>query len=312
MKSTKKIPKTFISFLLLSLLIWLLITFSKEYSTTVAFPVKYTELPQNRLLQKEPIKELDILVKGSGFKILTNKFNTNSILLNIDNLGKKSNSKYFFLPVNQKVSIQKQLLSGLQIEQILKDTINLEIGVLTSKKVPVIPNLKIKYHVGYDASKELIIEPDSILISGTEELIKNIKSLKTSFLELEDVKGDFNETVSILKPENSENINFNKKTVLIKGSVEKYTEGSFQIPFIVTNLPSEIQINTLAKTVEIVYIVGLSDFNKIESNSFRVECNYLDSKENNLGYLIPKIVTKPTLVKNVKIIPNKIDFLIQK
>ena len=137
MKSIKKIPKTFISFLVVSILIWFLITLSKEYTTTIVFPVSYSSLPQDKLLEKDPVAEIELLIKGSGFKILSSKFSRNSILLSTDNLGKKTASKYFFLPKNQQVNIQKQLLSGIQIEQIIRDTIHLEIGSLTSKKVPV-------------------------------------------------------------------------------------------------------------------------------------------------------------------------------
>jgi hypothetical protein len=69
---------------------------------------------------------------------------------------------------------------------------------------------------------------------------------------------------------------------------------------------------TLTKTVEVVFIVGLSDFNKMNINSFRVECDFETSEKNNLGYLLPKIVMKPDLVKSIRVLPNKIDFLIQK
>jgi hypothetical protein len=312
LKSIKKIPKTFISFLVVSILIWFLITLSKEYTTTIVFPVSYSSLPQDKLLEKDPVGEIELLIKGSGFKILSSKFSRNSILLSTENLGKKTASKYFFLPKNQQVNIQKQLLSGIQIEQIIRDTIHLEIGSLTSKKVPVNLNLNIKYHIGYDTSTKIEIEPDSISISGPKEQINKIKEIKSSLLSLNDVKSNFEKTLLIIKPKNSKNINFSSETIKIKGSVEKFTEGSFKIPFKIINLPPNIKLATLEKTVEVVFIVSLSDFNKIDINSFKVECDYKTSENNNFGYLIPKIVMKPFLVKSIKVIPNKIDFLIQK
>ena len=70
MKSNKKLPKAFIGFLIASMLIWMLITLSKEYTTTITLPVNYSNLPQNKILIKEPVKEIDISVKGSGFNII--------------------------------------------------------------------------------------------------------------------------------------------------------------------------------------------------------------------------------------------------
>ena len=72
-----------------------------------------------------------------------------------------------------------------------------------------------------------------------------------------------------------------------------------------------IIINTLNKKVQVTYIVGLSSFNKIDENSFQIECDYAMSASNRLGYLIPKVVLKSSEIKSYKLIPNEINFLIQ-
>ena len=84
------------------------------------------------------------------------------------------------------------------------------------------------------------------------------------------------------------------------------------MPYKIINVPENLKINTLSKKVSIVFIVGLSHFNKITANSFQVVCNYNTSQKNNLNYLVPKVISKPDLIKSYKIIPNKIDFLIEK
>ena len=53
-------------------------------------------------------------------------------------------------------------------------------------------------------------------------------------------------------------------------------------------------------------------FNKIPENGFRVQCDYKQTEDNNLEYLIPKIIEKPEIIHDVKIVPNKIEFLIKK
>ncbi|ARV14457.1 CdaR family protein [Polaribacter sp. SA4-12] len=312
MKNNKKISKSFISFLIASVLIWLLITLSKEYTTTLTLPVKYTNISQDKLLQKEPTKEIDILVKSTGFNIIRSRFGNKSLALSAHKLIRKSSSKYYFLTKNQFIAIQKQLRSGVQLQDIALDTIYLEIGSLISKKVALKPNLEIKYHIGYDILETVLIKPDSILISGPEAQIENIKTINLELLKLEDVKSSFSEKVKIILPENSSNIKVNSSFTTVSGKVEKFTEGSFQIPFIVDNLPEGVELTTLNKTVEVVFVVGLSNFDKIDKNFFKVVCDYNISKENNLSYLLPKVTSNSSLIKSFKLIPNKIDFLIQK
>jgi hypothetical protein len=311
-KTSKKIPKTFISFLIVSFLIWLLITFSKEYTTVIKYAVNYKNIPQNRLLQETPIKEIEVTVKASGFKILRSNFKNKTIQLEASKLIRKQNSKFYFLIRNQFTKIQKQLLSGVELKEIAADTMYLNLGVLASKKVALKPNLKINYHIGYDLLDEIKITPDSIVISGPKAKLKNIDFLEMSTLELNDVKSNFAEVVSILESNKNINFKFSALKATISGSVDKFTEGKLHIPFTTKNLPKGFNLTTLSENVEVVFVVALSNFSKISEASFKVECDYTISEKNNLGYLIPKVIVQPDFIKSLKIIPKKIDFLIQK
>ena len=310
MKTSRKISKTFISFLVASFLIWLLITFSKEYTTVITYAVIYKNIPQNKLLQEAPVNKIDITVKASGFKILRSNFKNKKIQLEASNLQRKEHSKFYFLTKNQVKKIQQQLLFGVELKEIEQDTIYLNLGLLTSKKVALKPNLDINYHIGYDLLNEIKISPDSIVISGPEAQVEKTNYLDLSELKLDDVKSDFSEEVTILKLNN--NFKISDLKTIISGSVDKFTEGKLQVSFTTKNLPKDINLTILSEKVEIVFVVALSNFSKISEASFKLECDYLISEKNNLGYLIPKVILAPDFIKSIKIIPKKIDFLIQK
>ena len=311
MKSKKKIPKTFISFLLASILIWLLITLSKEYTTAISFPIKYGEISQNKLLLANQTKELEIVVKTNGFKILRTRFNTKSLLINLNTLINKKGTTYYLLLKSKKQSIKRQLPSGVSLQEIIKDTLFVELGSLVTKKLAIKSNLKISYHIGYDLSEQISLKPDSILVSGPENYISKIKNIELEPIVFEDVKADFVRKVAVKVPEGVKNLKFNIKEVTISGKIEKFTEGILNVPFKIINVPGGITINTLNKKVQVTYIVGLSSFNKIDENSFQIECDYAMSASNRLGYLIPKVVLKSSEIKSYKLIPNEINFLIQ-
>ena len=312
MENNTKISRSFIVFLITAVVIWFLITLSKVYTISISFPVKYSALSQDKILQNEPLKEIDIIVKSTGFNILSTRFLNQTIELNAGNLNKKSTFNYYLLIKNQKNKIQRQLRSGMEIQEISLDTIYLELGSLISKKVPLIPNLAIDYHVGYDLLDTEVIKPDSIVISGPEAYVDQIDEINLELLKLDDVKSDFSQKVKILRPENSNNLKVASEFATISGRVEKFTEGVFEIPYKVLNLPEGVDVTSLHKTVKVYFVVGLSDFNKIDKNFFQVVCDYTLSKENNLDYLVPKVIVKPAFIKSFKVVPNKIDFLIQK
>ena len=311
MKPKKKIPKTFISFLLASILIWLLITLSKEYITTISFPIEYGEISQNKLLLANQTKELEIVVKTNGFKILRTRFNTKSLLINVNTLISKKGTTYYLLLKSKKQSIKRQLPSGVSLQEIIKDTLFVELGSLVTKKLAIKSNLKISYHIGYDLSEQISLKPDSILVSGPEKYISKIKNIELEPIVFEDVKAHFVRKVAVKVPEGVKNLKFNIKEVIVSGKIEKFTEGILNVPFKIINVPAGITINTLNKKVQVTYIVGLSSFNKIDENSFQIECDYAMSSLNRLGYLIPKVVRKASEIKSYKLIPDEIDFLIQ-
>lgn len=311
MKSKKKIPKTFLSFVFASVLIWLLITLSKEYTTTISFPIRYSEISQNKLLLSAKTNTLEIVVNSNGFKILKTRFNTKEITIKAITLIKKKGTKYYVLVKSQKQRIKKQLPSGVRLQEIIKDTLFLNVGSLVTKKLAVKADIKIKYHIGYDLSEQISLTPDSILVSGPENYISELKSIALLPIVLEDVKADFTRKISIQIPPGIKNLKFETKEITISGKIEKFTEGTLNIPYKITNLPKNLILNTLDKKIQVTYIVGLSNFNKIDENSFQIECDYSISKTNNLGYLIPKLLRKPSEIKSYKMIPNEINFLIQ-
>lgn len=312
MKTSKKIPKTFFVFVVISFFIWLLITFSKEYVTEVTLPVQYSNIPQNKLLQKAPIKVLNLSIKATGFKIAITELRKKIITIDASKLQQKKANQYYILTRNQFLNIQKQLMNGVDLQEIEKDTINLNIDELASKYVALKPNLELEYHIGYDLLNKVSIQPDSILISGPSSQIESISQLELENLTLTDIKSDFSHELSILKPRDLENIKLTTSTVTINGSVDKFTEGTINVPFTINNLPDNVNVTILNEEIQIVFVVALSNFNEVSKSSFKVECDYEMSANNDLSYLIPKITLKPSFVRSVKLYPSKIDFLIQK
>jgi len=312
LKSAKKIPKTFIVFLIASFFIWLLITFSKEYKTVISYNVDFKNISQKNILLEATTQQIKIFIKATGFKLLWTQIFDNKITLDISKLNQKKATVFYFFPKNQLSEIQNQLTSGVYIETILKDTMFVNVGFLASKKIALKPNLNIKYHVGYDLLGAVKVVPDSIVISGDENEIKDIQFLNLESINLENQKTDFSKEVSISRTLKNNNLKLSTSKAVIYFKVDKFTEGSLQVPFSVVKLLSNSKITTLSETVTVTFVVALSNFSRVSKESFIVECDFEVTHKNGLSYLIPKVVFKPEFVKSVKIIPNKIDFLIQK
>ncbi len=307
MKKNVNIPKTFFGFLIASIFFWLLINLSKEYNAEVEYNIEYTQLPQQKTLIDAPFNKLTLNVKSSGYNLLMSSINHKPIILQLDKAVKKKGNNYYFLSKNLHSEIQHQLKYNIELNSILQDTIPVKIGLLSSKKVPLKPNVNISFQLGYGLSKPLNLTPDSILISGDETDVNGIEFLNLDSTTLENVSKNTNITSSILFPENIQ-LKASHKSVDIELLVDKFTEGEIEVPVLVKNAPKGI--NIFPKKVKVIYKVGLKNFNEITPDLFKIECDYLEAENNELNYLTPKLKDTPNLATVLRIVPDKIDFLI--
>ena len=306
------ISKNFALFFLVSIVLWFLTKLSKEYESTVTYPVKYQNLPKDKLVQKVPASEVDIHIKATGFKILSGKLFPRTLEVNAANLFSKSKNDYYLLLPQQRLAIQKQMNTGVSIDHFIQDSVTMTLGVLSRKKVPVKLVSDLSYEAGYHINGDIAVTPDSVTVSGPESILDTLQFVSTTKFSQSEINEPVRKELLLEMFTSDQNVNLSVEKVTVDFSVEKFTEGTMKVPFTVLNLPEDVTINTFPKEVELTYKVALSQFNQIQSTSFQIECDYQLSVENNLSYLIPKLTQQSDLVKNVKIAPNRIDFVIEK
>ena len=307
-----KMYSSFILFFLLSVVFWFMTKLSKEYVGTVKFPVIYNNLPDNKLLQENPLDFIEIYVKTSGFKLISTKISPNKLEIDASNIYYKSLTDYYLLVSQQKLAIQKQMTAGVEIDHFIKDSIAFNLGLLKAKTIPVNLKSDLTFADGYELKEAINISPDSILIKGPESILDTISFVSTALFQKKQLNSSIKEIISIEKFSKESNIRTQQEKIEISAVVEEFTEGEIEVPVTIINPPKNNSINTFPKLVKITYKVALSNFNKITSSAFLIECDYNISKVNNLPYLIPKLVESSSLVRNIRITPLKIDFIINK
>jgi hypothetical protein len=303
--------KVFLVFLCLSFVFWMLTKLSKVYKSDIEFSVNYHNLPAKRVIQNDPVKQITSSVKASGFSLLNYKINPKTLEVDIHNLAYKTGSMFYYLPNANLTQLSAQLDVDSSIERVLQDTIFFNLGLNKTKKIPVKFNSDIKYKLGYNLVGNVSVEPDSIEITGPEAILDTINNIRTDKVELLNISSGFSEVVK-LNLIGAEKITYATDQVSVSGNVDKFTEGSFIVSFNIINAPLEYRLTTFPREVKILYQVGLSDYNKVVKENFVIECDYSVSMENNLTYLIPELKEGSTLITSVRIIPNKIEFLIEK
>ena len=309
---SNKLYYTFILFSFLSVIFWFMTKLSKEYDSSIKYPVSYINLPSNKLLKEKPSEYIDVRIKATGFKLISSKVSPRKLTIDASNIYGKSLTNYYLLLSQQKLSVQKQLNTGVKVAYFIKDSVHFKLGVLNQKKVIVKLISDLLFAEGFELNNSISIQPDSILLTGPKLTLDTISFVSTCLLQKKELNVSINEFLDIKEFNPDSNVSAEKDKVLITASVERFTEGSVEVPIKVINIPDGKQINTFPKFVKVTYRIALSNFNKIDSSTFLIECDYGISENNNLPYLIPKLIGSSSMIKNARISPQKIDFLINK
>jgi len=104
-------------------------------------------------------------------------------------------------------------------------------------------------------------------------------------------------------------IKYSEDKVTVKGTIKKFTEGSFLVPVSVINLPENVNIKYFPKEIEVIFYTSLDYYKTISENNFRIECFFSQVTDEN-SKLIPKIKKQPDSVRNVRLGTKSIEFII--
>jgi len=98
----------------------------------------------------------------------------------------------------------------------------------------------------------------------------------------------------------------------VEAIIEKFTEGTLEVPVTVKNLPKNIKINYFPKSIPVSFYVQLSKYNEVTVDDFAIECNYDEIKNTQRTFFTPRLIEYPDIVKNARLKQDKVEFILTK
>ncbi len=310
LKSIKsKKLNVFGSFLLLSFLFLVIAKLSKIYTETMPFYVSYINVPEQHSISSNRDSVIEVTVKAYGFHLLMHNFIKHSVTVNFDDEVRQFKKKYTWDTSNSISSIRAQLGNSIEMLSIQPDSLIFPFEIMTVKTVPIKLDSDITFASGFDIHDRLQIEPDSVKVIGPKNSVEKISKIKTKELKLKDINTPINQEIELLNDKSLDKIKLSKGKVRVIGLVEKFTEGSFEVPIDIINLPNNVKINYFPKTVLVSYYVSLKNYKDIKALDFKVICDYAEVKDQDKTFFTPRLISIPELVKSARMKQNKIEFI---
>jgi len=298
--------KRFSIFLSIAFLFLVISKLSNDYNQSIKLKVQLTNIDDEIIIQNDSLNYLDAVVQAKGFSLAPFLFKDHKLISVDANKDVSTSQNLFLFDVRRhKFLIERQLGSSYKILSLKPDSLFITYTKRASKFVPVVLNKDIEFSTGYDIFGKHQLNVDSVKIVGSEEKVREISSVVTEKLTLNDVKKDINQTLTI---EKIADVEIFPNEVNVSAEVMKFTEGTIESSIAIVNKPSDLEINYFPKNVTVSYYVDLDNFKSVKPSDFKVECDFALIEEGQ-SFFIPKVVKKPDFVKRVVLKQKRIDFI---
>lgn len=304
----------FIICLFIASILWFLNALSKNYTTDIAYPVKYVNMPKNKFIINEPPRKLQLRVNAHGFTLLRYKLRLafSPVVLNISQIMEENKvtagGSYNIQSASILDNISRQISSDINIMNVRPPTLQLIFDSLESRFVPVVANLDIQYLSRFNQAGNIKIIPAFAEITGPRAVIEQTDTIFTNRRLIKNVKSDIEKEISLDIPDK---ITVDPRKVMVRIPVDEFTEQSFTIPLVIKSLPPDLKVRLFPQEAEVSFSIGLKQFSEVTPDNFSIYVDWVESG-NGIVTLPIRINDIPEGIKSLKISPLHVEYLIER
>ena len=272
-------------------------------------PVEYANLPPDKLLTGNNPENLQLRMQENGFRVAWYSLFPPTLTIDLEQ-AEIQNGTFVYVIDENRSEIQSQLEIDFDNNSFIKDAVVINYEQKQEKKLPVVPRIDIEFAAGYSAVEDLKVTPDSIRVSGPDNILDTLSTLYTFPVKLKKVNSNqvgraYLDTTAL------PDVTFYRNGVDYAVDVEKFTEGKVQVPIELVNVPKGLNVVVFPKETMLFFQVNLKEFSKVTASDFRVVANFNNIKGEQ-DFLIPEVVQKPEFTSNIRLNEKKIQFIIKK
>lgn len=307
--SWKKIL-TFLFFLLLSCIFWLMQIYRQKYEATLSIPVKYINVPDSIVFDNELPSVISARIRDDGgilFKYLLTRRN-DSMIVDVRAVIKSTPDKVI-QGRNFEQLIRSKLFASSELISYTPTGMSYIYALLRDKKLPVIYNGNVNLAGGHMLIGDLSISPDSVKVYGSKAALDTLFYAYTVSDTIYNVSSEQKVKVA-MKP--IPGIKYIPNEVMLTIPADKFIEKEVDVPITCINLPNNLSIKFFPSSVKIPYLVGTKKEDDITKENFSITIDYNDIKDLGNSSVPVRITDSPDYIRTKIPIPSEVEFVFEK
>ena len=302
---------TFLFFLGLSFVFWVLQSINEDNEAKYKVEVKYDNIPADVVLTGNLPREIDVSIKDKGVSLLNYALGRRlkPITLNVAyRISDKADNMFTVSEDDLADKIKDQLSSASEVLSIQPSPLVVSFEQLQSKMLPVRFAGEIDFARQFQLSGEIKLIPDSVEVYASQSVLDTLSAVYTSNDDISEVNDTLRKSIPL---KSINHVKFKQSIVKLYVPVSEYTEKTLQLPIEVVGLPDSIMMRTFPSDIKLSCIVDIHNFRNVHPHQFRLEIDYSEIKYSHTEQLPVRVVRHPTTVTNIRLIPSCVDYILE-
>lgn len=298
---------TFLLFVALSFLFWMMQSLGEDMNTVYRIPIKYTNIPDNTIITCDLPTSVTVHLRDEG-AVLMNYTLEGIPAFEVD-FRQYANDRNAFILTSEEIKslISKNLRNTTNLTSLSLDTLAVYYTQAPGKKVKVRIEGSVTTVPQCIISGKIQSDVDSVQVYAPEYLLNTITSVETDSFAFKDLSQTLTQTVSLHR---TKGVKIVPHQVKLTVPVEELTSKSIPVSVSVVNQPRNVNLLTFPATVRVDCMVPVSRFSQISAQDVSVSVDYNETR--NAPEKLPlKITRTPGAAYYVKVVPDSVEYILE-
>ena len=283
--------KVFLVCLGLASVIWLLSKLNNVYTYIITVPMVITgavsDYDKDFIATDDKIYYIDTKFEGKGLNLLKIMMK-NKIVISPDNITIEKisgdNESYQVTTESLRAAFISKFPT-VDVVNIINKRVILQTSFFSQKRIPLLSKITVDSAGEYMQIGNVYIEPDSVTIYGTKNIVDTVTRVFTESLKVEKAK-EF--IVGTVKTERNNNYEITPREVQYSIEMERYTEVKKIIPITMFHKKETQNYSIIPSDIEVTFNVAKNIFSQFDPTSivFYIDTKLKSTKVEGDKYLI--------------------------
>ncbi|MCF7805425.1 MAG: hypothetical protein K9N46_06190 [Candidatus Marinimicrobia bacterium] len=297
---------------LLAILLWVYVVTANTYVYEMQVPLEVVNVPPGRTIAEQVPQKVKAEFRGTGITYFKTRLSLaySDMALRLD-VRRVDRAEQFYLPQYVRDHPDNFIIPrGLNLELVdvvSPERIEISLDKRAVKRVKVIPDITVEAVPGYTIVGDVFINPDSVILRGPASRIEQIDSVNTETVRIDNADNNVSGQATIRFPEPGL-IHAAVQSVRYSAEIQPISERRItDIPILVQNVPSNLEVTTAPSTVSMTIEGGSSYIYELQPQDVEVYFDYAEDWTPTVNNYAPTVEMPKGVLRYRNMTPERVE-----